>query len=214
MTINIDIQKKTQEILQRIRAIKEGIEPNFFLPVGSPTIAILRPVFRNKEDIFLLTKWRNKFTTSFLSEFIATESNTKLYLTENIGKSKNRVLFMITTLNKKTVGSIGIIINSECSVVEFDAVVRGEAAPRGLMTQGVYVIARWLQSQFLVKEFRVRVRSDNSALIFYKKLGFTEVKRVPTKKIQEGNKTVLIENLEPSSAINVVYLRMTNIPTI
>src|SRR5947208_3620655 len=46
-------------------------------------------------DVRRLTEWRNRHVTRFLTEFNATETRTRNWLTEVISRDSTRVLFMI-----------------------------------------------------------------------------------------------------------------------
>src|SRR5687768_11930806 len=83
------------------------------LTVGHPPVALLRPVATdpqsvNPTDVRLLTAWRNKFVTSFLTEFNATSEQTTGWLTNVVGPDDTRILFMIDDLTGRTFGYMGL----------------------------------------------------------------------------------------------------------
>ena len=65
----------------------------------------------------------------------------------------------------------------------------------------------WAVNQLGLAELGVRVRSDNTALDFYRKVGFKEFKRVPLRKIEEPDMVRWVEDpaFEPAS-ISLVYM--------
>jgi RimJ/RimL family protein N-acetyltransferase len=189
--------------------------PQLSLPVGMPIHALLRPVATKRElinsrDVRALTEWRNRFVTAFLNEFVATEEQTADWLINTVGPSDTKILFMLDDLQGNTFGYMGVAyIDWEKSYGEADAIVRGEKAPSGTMTLALKALLTWAQVQLGLQEIGVRVRSDNSALEFYKKFGFIEEKRVSLKCIENPDKTVWIENPElQSSSISLIYMKL------
>ena len=172
-------------LLIQVKAAAGSPGPSLCLPVGQPCQALLRPVATqparlNPGDIRRLTEWRNRFVTSFLTEFTATEERTAHWLTNAVGPDDTRILFMLDDLQGRTFGYMGIgYICWDTRYGEADAIVRGEEAPSGTMSVALRTLLAWARGQLGLKNLCVRVRSDNSALQFYSKLGFQEVKRVP-----------------------------------
>ena len=202
--------------LKLLRALKDtaGINgPNLCVPVGTPTQVLLRPVatrqeFLNMEDVRRLTDWRNRFVHSFLTEFQATESQTAKWLTEEIGPSDSRILFMLDDLSRCTFGYMGLaFIDWDKASGEADAIVRGMEAARGMMTLALRSMLDWARGQLGLCSLGVRVRSDNTALEFYRKFGFHELKRVPLCRVVEKDKICWVEDGSlKSSEFSLVYM--------
>jgi RimJ/RimL family protein N-acetyltransferase len=137
------------------------------------------------DDVRVLTEWRNQSVQSFLTEFHATENRTARWLTDTVGPDDTRILFMIDDARGRTFGYMGLaFIDWPHGSAESDAVVRGATAAPGTMTRALRTMLQWAQVQLGLRTFGVRVRSDNTALAFYRKFGFCEVRRVPLRKVE------------------------------
>lgn len=185
------------------------------LTVGWPYKAILRPVATriehiSLEDVRCLTDWRNKFVTSFLNEFEATISQTTAWLSETVGPDDTRILFMVDDLSSRTFGYMGLAyIDWEKRYVEADAIVRGDSAPPGTMGMALKALLSWARHQLDLEQIHVRVRSDNSAVSFYEKIGFSELKRTPLRKTSTNDKITWVEDDSAAgSGKELVYMRI------
>lgn len=184
------------------------------IPVGSPVQAMLRPVATradrlNEADVRLLTEWRNRFVPSFLTDFVATEERTARWLTDFVGPNENKILFMVD-VDGRTVGNIGLdFIDWETGYGEADNIVKGGESRRGLMKLALQTTLNWAFNQLGLSSLGVRVRSDNTALEFYRKVGFKEVKRVPLRRIVEPDMVRWVEDAaaasSPASLVYMVY---------
>jgi len=196
-----------------LRALKTLPPASFSIPVGDPVEAVLRPVATlagkmNANDVRVLTEWRNRFVSSFLTEFEATEERTKTWLTEVVGLDPTRVLFMLDDIHGRTIGYLGLaFIDWEERTGEADAIVRGVNNLPGIMTKALLALLRWAHHELgLTKALNVRVRSDNPALHFYLKLG-TGTRRVPLREIKEPDMTRWVEDEAMSrSSTELVYI--------
>lgn len=199
-----------RQLLSVLEATAGMPGPPIVISVGTPVEAFLRPVATRKEllnpqDVHVLTEWRNRFVKSFLTEFEATESRTARWLTEVVGPSERKILFMVDDLNGRTFGYMGLdYIDWQQGYGEADAVVRGAEAPPGTMKRALRTLLRWAQGQLGLREIGVRVRSDNTALEFYRKVGFYEVRRVPLRRVEEADMVRWVE--DPSLESSVLYL--------
>ena len=190
-----------------------GTEQFLCLPVGVPVQAILRPIATRREvlnpdDIRCITEWRNCFVQSFLTEFQATESRTAQWLTEIVEPNDNKILFMVDDLNGRTFGYMGLdFINWETGYGEADAIVRGEEAPPGTMKIALQTLLSWALGQLGLRSLGVRVRSDNTALEFYRKVGFSEERRVPLRRVDDFDMIRWVEDssLNPAD-LSLVYM--------
>jgi len=176
-------------LLKAMKATAGMTGPPVVIPVGSPPKAFLRPVATKKEllnlqDIRKLTKWRNRFVWAFLTEFKATDGRTARWLADEVGKNESKILFMIDDINDDTFGCMGLdYINWSQAYGEADAVVRGMRVTPGIMKQTLKTLLTWAQGTLGLRDLNVRVRSDNSALEFYRKVGFREVGRIPLRAV-------------------------------
>jgi len=65
----------------------------------------------------------------------------------------------------------------------------------------------WAKNGLGLTDIHVRVRSDNPAVEFYKKLGFREEKRVSLRKTNQSDKIVWVEDSAPSP-VQLVYMTL------
>jgi RimJ/RimL family protein N-acetyltransferase len=187
--------------------------PTLCIPVGSPVEGTLRPVATRKDglnvnDVRVLTEWRNRFVRAFLHEFEATERRTERWLTDMVGPDDTRILFMLDDPHGQTVGYMGLAyIDWEKLYGEADAIVRGRDVAPGLMTKAMRTLMNWASGQLGLQLLGVRVRSDNTALDFYRKFGFKEHRRVPLRVKQEIDGLKWDEDLSLSAGeISLVHM--------
>jgi RimJ/RimL family protein N-acetyltransferase len=160
----------------------------------------LRPVATRREhldaaDIACLTNWRNRHVNAFLTEFAATDERTSCWLSDVVHTDDSRILFMIEDVQGERVGYMGIAyIDWERSYVEADAIVSSGATPKGMMSAALRTALGWAMGQLGLNVVAVRVLSDNPALVFYRKLGFEETKRVPLKRVVSDELVSWIED--------------------
>ncbi len=203
-----------RNILAVLKATAGVPGPGIVIPINYPPEAFLRPVATKKEllnanDVRALTDWRNRFVQAFLTEFQATESQTGRWLVQKVGPKEGKILFMVDDLNAHTFGYMGLdYIDWNHAYGEADAVVRGEDAAPGIMKRTLQTLLAWARGHLGLRELGVRVRSDNTALEFYRKVGFQEVRRVPLRLIQEGTmiRWVEDESLE-NPRLHLVHMR-------
>ncbi|MGV3772267.1 MAG: N-acetyltransferase, partial [Verrucomicrobiales bacterium] len=70
-------------------------------------------------------------------------------------------------------------------------------------------LLRWAKWQLGLNDIHVRVRSDNPALGFYRKVGFQEFQRVALRKTEHPNKIEWVEDHSASaSEVQLVYMRI------
>lgn len=182
-----------RELLQSLKRSAGSQEPGLGLVVGLPPQLILRPIatrreWLNQSDIHFLTVWRNRFVTSFLTEFQATEEQTADWLVTVVGPNPNKILFMVDDTAGHTFGYMGLgFINWSNRTGEADAIVRGGKAPRGAMAAALKALIQWARGPLELDQIYVRVRSDNSALRFYERIGFVELRRVGLIRCEKQN---------------------------
>jgi RimJ/RimL family protein N-acetyltransferase len=200
-----------------LRALKDGTcagAPALVLPVGEPVSALLRPIASvpgaiDAVDARLLSEWRNRHVKNFLTEFVATEQRTSAWLAGAIHADDGKMLFMLDALDGKRLGHLGIgFIDWTRSYGEADAIVSGGASPPGLMKLALRSLLRWANESLGLRTLAVRVRSDNPALDFYRKVGFVEVQRVPLARSETATGVQWVE--DPSAAgsrASLVHMR-------
>jgi RimJ/RimL family protein N-acetyltransferase len=203
-----------RELLTALKATAGMPGPALVVPVGSPPEAFLRPVATREEllnpaDIQLLTDWRNRFVKAFLTEFHATSSRTARWLVDVVGPKDGKILFMIDDTCGRTWGHMGLDqIDWKRSFGEADAIVRGGEASPGSTKRALQTLLAWGTGQLGLREMTLRVRSDNTAVEFYRKVGFREIRRVPLRRAEEPEITRWIEDSSLSTAsVYVVHMR-------
>jgi RimJ/RimL family protein N-acetyltransferase len=204
-----------RELLITLKANATANAPYLCIPVGLPVEAVLRPVATaagrvDAGDVHVLTDWRNRFVSSFLTEFVATEPRTEQWLTEVVGPDPTRILFMLDDALGATVGYLGLaFIDWDNLTGEADAIVRGADTAPGVMARAMFTLLDWAREQLGLKSVGARVRSDNSALRFFLKFA-TETKRVPLRAVQEPDMIRWIEDETLVDApISLVYITFT-----
>jgi len=138
------------------------------------------PGHLDARDVNLLTVWRNQHVKSFLTEFVANDERTVKWLTESVHTNPSKMLFMVESLSGERFGHVGLGFIDWCTGYgEADAIVSGGHSPKGLMKESLQTLLRWSRDILGLQTLAVRVRSDNSAVDFYRKVGFVEYLRVP-----------------------------------
>ncbi|KQO13864.1 aminotransferase [Acidovorax sp. Leaf76] len=174
-----------QQLFAAIKQTARAGEPGLVLPVGQPLAAVVRPIatvpgHTDALDAQLLTDWRNRHVKSFLTEFVSTPERTAAWLAGAVHGNPGKMLFMVETLDGARVGHVGLgFIDWQRGYGEADAIVSGGASPPGLMKASLLVLMRWARDALGLQTLAVRVRSDNPAVEFYRKVGFQEYQRVP-----------------------------------
>lgn len=155
-----------------------------------------------------MTAWRNKHVKSFLTEFTATNIQTQNWLETAVHNNPGKMLWMVETLDGNKVGHVGLgFINWETGYGEADAIVSGGESPPGLMKESLITLLSWSKETLGLRDIAVRVRSDNAALTFYRKVGFTELKRVPIVARNSASGTDWHEDpLAVESSVHLVYM--------
>jgi hypothetical protein len=180
-----------RDLLVALKARAGVSGPGLLIPVGFPAEAFLRPVATqvdrlNRADIQALTDWRNQFVEAFLTEFRATPVRTERWLVDSVGPKANKILFMVDDLSGRTWAYMGLdYIDWNQLYGEADAIVRGGEAPAGSTKRALLTLLRWGVGQLGLRKLGVRVRSDNPAVEFYRKVGFREIHRTALRRIEE-----------------------------
>jgi RimJ/RimL family protein N-acetyltransferase len=202
----------TAAFLQELKRAAGGPGPQLRLPVGSPPRALLRPIAvcstrLSAADVELLTNWRNRFVSSFLTRFESTPVRTRRWLSDYVANDDTRVLFMTDLPDGKTIGYMGLAyIDWAARRGEADAIVRGGGAPKGLMTDCLRSLIGWGLNQLALQSIGVRVLSSNPAIEFYRKFGFDEHRRVPLTRADCNGDEVWVEAESSVSDLALVHM--------
>lgn len=202
-----------------LRALKDSAGrpgPGLCLRVGQPTVAWLRPVAsaadrQDPRDVERLSSWRNANVGAFLTEFNATPARTAAWLAADIAGNDTRILFMIDDSAGVTVGYMGLAyIDWDLGYGEADSIVKGLATGKGLATQAIDTLMQWARGSLGLATIGVRVRSDNPALGFYRRVGFVEWRRSPLVRSEREGLVVWHEASDGTpSPLSLVHMRHT-----
>jgi RimJ/RimL family protein N-acetyltransferase len=201
--------------LPLVRALKStagGPGPALSIPVGHPVVALLRPVATLPDrlpasDVRLITLWRNRHRTAFLTEFTATIRRTGDWLSGTVGPDESRILFMLDDLEGRPFGHVGLAgIDWELGTAEIDSVVRGEPGARGAMSQSLHSLAAWASNALGIGALYLRVRSDNPAVAYYASIGFSERRRAGLRLELGANERRWVEDGPAGTSVEVIYM--------
>lgn len=174
-----------RDLLRALKQSAGSAGPDLCLKVGEPPLAWLRPLATEAgrqvpEDVARLTEWRNANVGAFLTQFTATPARTSAWLASAIASDDCRILFMIDDRSGRTVGYMGLAyIDWDASYGEADSIVKGLPTEKGLATQAIETLIGWARGSLGLANIGVRVRSDNPAIEFYRRVGFVELRRTP-----------------------------------
>jgi RimJ/RimL family protein N-acetyltransferase len=134
----------------------------------------------DKKIIELLSKWRKQHEWWFPAQFNVTEEGTAKWLRNQLIDAPDRILFMIKT-DDEYLGHVGLFrFNFEEKSCEIDNIVRGEHKIPGIMGNAIVNMMKWGRKALGLRGYELQTFSDNDrSLALYRKLGFSEVKRVP-----------------------------------
>lgn len=147
-------------------------------PVGTTPGAV------SESHLRVLTDWRNRHVTAFLTEFEATTERTAAWLESTVGPDRGRILFTAHEPGGSVFGFCGIAFADWLTgSFELDSITRGTPGAPGGMSVAVRMLLDWSVAQLGLSTPVVRVMSDNArALTFYARLGFIETHRVPLRR--------------------------------
>jgi RimJ/RimL family protein N-acetyltransferase len=207
-----------QRLFTAVKATAKAGSTVLVVPVGTPTRALLRPIATvpgclDPTDVSLLTKWRNQHVKSFLTEFVADDERTANWLANGVHRNASKMLFMVESLTGERLGHVGLgFIDWEKGYGEADAIVSGGDAPKGLMKESLRTMLRWARDSLGLRELAVRVRSDNSAVEFYRKVGFVEYQRIPIVAETSGDGINWFESAQAKDFVaSLVYMRIESL---
>ena len=122
----------------------------------------------------LLAKWRSDNIHAFREQNKISIKKTKDWLENNVYENKDKILFMIYTLEVEPIGHIGLAeFDYEKKSCEIDNVVRGDKHYPGMMTWATNAIIDWAKEVLDTPNIHLRVLKNNKhAIEFYKKNNF------------------------------------------
>lgn len=185
-------------------------------------IAYLKPIIKDyiQTDGYLpelMSTWRRQNPTISTGNFEITTERTQKWLDNLVINRKDRLLFVINSLDHLPLGHIGLSnFDFEKETGELDSVLRGvKLGYPGLMTYATKALIIWAKSTLDLREIDLSVFSDNtSAVRFYENLGFITIQKIPLVKMFFENE----EKFEPApkdyvGTIEKYYLKMRYVPS-
>jgi len=194
-------ENETNDLFQKkventFTLFKSGFSENNYIEVKDKTkvVARLRPITKNDLDedcptAGLLANWRQKKSEWFATRFTVTEAGTRKWLREQVIASRDRILFLLETLDGVPVGQMGFFNFSwDNKCCELDNILRGASDLPGVMTPGLQSLINWAFDKLGVQYIFLRVFSDNKdAISLYQKCNFKEIRKIPLKRIEYGD---------------------------
>lgn len=145
--------------------------------------------------ITLLSGWRKKHELWFQAQFPVTEERTKQWLRERVLDVNDRLLFMIE-VDHTFFGHAGLFRFDEHTLaIDIDNIVRGKDGYRGIMSETVKLLMDWGRDTLGIRTYKLQTTSDNEkAIALYRRLGFTEIKRIPMtyQKTENGGEWIQV----------------------
>lgn len=141
-----------------------------------------------------VAKWRNAHSDRFATQFLANTENAEKYL-QNVARSDDQILFMITSLEGERLGHFGFKRNAE-GIVELDNLIRSDSpAPSQLVFYVELTLLQMLFTNSTVESVQVMVLGSNKAAHGLHRLcGFKKDRKVQVVS-KKSNGVVTFEEL-------------------
>lgn len=160
-----------------------------------------KTIVADPEIVTLLSRWREKHSQWFPSQFPVSFDSTKEWIREQNLEKADRILFLLYIAGaRKPFGHIGL--NRRHSIdrsYEVDNIVRGKQSigSRGGMALALKLLEQWSHQYLHVQMLTLRVFLDNRrAIALYKRSGFQIIDSIPLRKIRKGNTTFWKEDAQ------------------
>ena len=169
--------------------------------------------------VSLISTWRKENPIGFATVFEITDQRTEKWLNSLLLNREDRVLFMIESLDRISLGHLGLSsFNYKDKSCEIDNVVRGiKQSQKGIMSFAMNSIIHWGLEVLRLENIYLRVLSDNThAIKFYENLGFTIIDKIPLYKEVKNDETRWIEeqtgtDVNPDRYYSYMKLSLTRI---
>jgi perosamine synthetase len=199
--------------LKNSSTIKEcwlnSIEVNqdlFLVPVANVSC-------EDSELVNFLTSWRNTYRHTYPTQFTATTGSTKTWLLNNVLQNSNKILFQIIDGSNQLRGHIGLNLTDKFrGIIEIDNVAKCPKTDlKGIMSASLLALIKWSRETLPVEYIELKVLESNTkAINFYKKNHFSEINKIPLKRICEEDKISLVHDNDGSDDQFVVMRFMDN----
>lgn len=149
---------------------------------------------KNQNLMYLLGKWRKENEMFYLSQFPVTIERTTKWFREKVIDAPDRLLFLVKS-PQKYVGHIGLFrFNFDDMTCELDNILRGESDYPGVIGESLIHMMDWGKNTLRLRGYTLKVLSHNErAIRLYKRLGFSEVDKIPLIYINGDDGKELIE---------------------
>lgn len=161
---------------------------------GEPS-GTLEPLTRRhipeNDVIESMTRWRNRASRYFMTQFEATPERTRAWLSDTVLADSSRMLFLMRS-PMKLVGHYGFK-NLTSESAELDNLVRGEPGghPR-LVYHAELGMIRWLFDTFNLKRITAHVLSDNFPVLdMHRSVGFVDAELIPLRRVASASVIIL-----------------------
>ncbi len=168
----------------KIKKIKESNSKTFIKFDYQQNQIELKLVDTSNETVLLLTNWRKKYRSMFLTDFIITEGNTKKWI-KNMICNDNRILFMIY-LNGEKVGTMGTNhYESDQNCAQIDCIMKKPTCSMPWLIPIVEIVyLKWMFEYLNLSMIKGILFMDNfPSLNLHLNCGFKIVKKIPVEKI-------------------------------
>jgi hypothetical protein len=165
------VQGGTQELVLRLDMADQGL--SLALHAISPRLA------RDPEVLAILTGWRNRYRSAYLTQFTATEEGTARYLQQRVLGDPGMLLFLVA-FEGRWVGQYGFRALTATDA-ELDALARTpDPLPPMVIRAAAGALCRWLLDEGRLDLLHGTVlRTNPAALLFNRGIGAQEVERTP-----------------------------------
>lgn len=162
----------------------DGVTVGNLIPVGNW-------ILDDEELIQSICDWRKRDMKNFFVQFESSFSNTREYLINFSIKKQDRLFFIITDLNERFLGHIGIS-NIRVNEAELDNMIRGErGGPRNLIELAEKTLINFSKVHLGIDKVTLKVMSFNFlALQIHQRLGFIVSAEIPLVKTASPDGTI------------------------
>ncbi|OHB58196.1 MAG: hypothetical protein A2173_03600 [Planctomycetes bacterium RBG_13_44_8b] len=192
-----DFKKKVVEILKRFKFNFSENSDEFKISLydKDKKIGFLRPITNllgedEENYVKLLSQWRSDNWQAYPTVFKVTHEGTRKWIKEQLVEREDRILFMIIANNNYPIGHLGLSnFNFGKKEAEIDNVVRGvKNTFPGALTLALNTVNDWAFNKLGLVKLFLRVFYDNThAIKFYERCGFKGIKKIPLRKIVDGD---------------------------
>ncbi len=159
-----------------------------------------------------LAKWRDENSFAYPTRFPVTFDGTKKWLRTHLLDVNDRILFLVLDIRGNALGHVGLAnaIN-ETAEIEIDNILRGEKQSEpGILSLAMQTLLEWTQETLHPKRIFLHVFSDNQhAIAFYHRLGFSDEKLLPLKRIESGDIVNYVTDDRQNQPADSYFLQMT-----